>query len=242
MWTRKPRSNLGDVINEGDRWDLCTLEEIAQRKCSTERGWCSRTSLLLLAIRSDPTPQVATPPRDVHVQRTNDSAFPVQRDMAEWMMGSTIRWRGVYGGKYAPTGLRLFAWWRKNGKMGLQKPGSGSTKIRSKQITGALTLFIADQDLLEELGHASHANHNRAPTLRSDRSHRSDRVVPWRFTSVSWPGLVIRPMHHDQLGLACLQRARASEPGLPGRISSDHERARAPGRRSSFSFFFFFFF
>jgi hypothetical protein len=39
---------------------------------------------LLLAIRSDPTPQVATPPRDAHVQRTNDSAFPVQRDMVEW--------------------------------------------------------------------------------------------------------------------------------------------------------------
>jgi hypothetical protein len=84
MRTRKPTSNLGDVINERDRWDLHTLEEIAQRKCSTERGWCSCTSLLLLAIRSDLTPQVATPPRDAHVQRTNDSAFPVQRDMVEW--------------------------------------------------------------------------------------------------------------------------------------------------------------
>jgi hypothetical protein len=29
--TRKPRYNLGDVINERDRWDLHTLEEIAQR-------------------------------------------------------------------------------------------------------------------------------------------------------------------------------------------------------------------
>jgi hypothetical protein len=54
MRTRKPRSNLGDVINERGRWDLHTLEEIAQRKCSTERGWCSRTSHLLPAIRSDP--------------------------------------------------------------------------------------------------------------------------------------------------------------------------------------------
>jgi hypothetical protein len=54
MRTTKPRSNLGDVINERDRWDLHTLEEIAQRKRSTERGWCTRTSRLLLAIRSDP--------------------------------------------------------------------------------------------------------------------------------------------------------------------------------------------
>jgi hypothetical protein len=84
MRTRKPRSNLGDVINERDRWDLHTLEEIAQRKHSIEHGWCSRTSRLLLVIQSDPTPQVVTSPRDAHVQRTNDSAFPVQRDMVEW--------------------------------------------------------------------------------------------------------------------------------------------------------------
>jgi hypothetical protein len=32
----------------------------------------------------DPTPQVTTPLRDAHVQRTNDFAFPVQRDMVEW--------------------------------------------------------------------------------------------------------------------------------------------------------------
>jgi hypothetical protein len=31
-------------------------------------------------------------------------------------MGSTARWCGVYGGEYAPTGLRMFAWWKKNGK------------------------------------------------------------------------------------------------------------------------------
>jgi hypothetical protein len=84
MRTRKPRSNLGDVINERDRWDLHTVEEIAQQKRSTECGWCSRTSLLLLVIRSDPTSQVAMPPRDTHVQHTNDSAFPVQQDIMEW--------------------------------------------------------------------------------------------------------------------------------------------------------------
>jgi hypothetical protein len=33
--------------------------------------------LAFSSSRSDPTPQVATPSRDAHVQRTNDSAFPV---------------------------------------------------------------------------------------------------------------------------------------------------------------------
>jgi hypothetical protein len=74
MQTRKPRSNLGDVINERDRWYLHTLEEIAQRKRSTKCGWCSRTSRLLPVIRSDPMPQVAAPLRDAHV-RCSDVFF-----------------------------------------------------------------------------------------------------------------------------------------------------------------------
>jgi hypothetical protein len=31
-------------------------------------------------------------------------------------MGSTAQWRDVYGEEYAPIGLRLFAWWKKNRK------------------------------------------------------------------------------------------------------------------------------
>jgi hypothetical protein len=58
-------------------------------------------------------------------------------------MGSTTRRRGVYGGKYTPTGLRLFAWWKKNGKRRLQKPGSGSAGIRLYQTGGAPVPFIA---------------------------------------------------------------------------------------------------
>jgi hypothetical protein len=46
-------------------------------------------------------------------------------------MGSTSRQRGVYGGEYALIGLRMFAWWKKNGERRLQKPGSGSAGIRS---------------------------------------------------------------------------------------------------------------
>jgi hypothetical protein len=128
MRTRKPRSNLGDVINERDRWDLHTLDEIAQRKRSTKHGWCSRTSLLL-AIRSDPTLQVAMPPRDAHVQHTNDS-------------GSTTRRCGVYGGEYAPTGFCLFAWWKKNGKKRLKKPSSGSAQKLGHTIRYGCASFI----------------------------------------------------------------------------------------------------
>jgi hypothetical protein len=40
-------------------------------------------------------------------------------------------WCGVYGGEYTPTGLHLFAWWKKNGERRLQKPGSGFAGIRS---------------------------------------------------------------------------------------------------------------
>jgi hypothetical protein len=56
-------------------------------------------------------------------------------------MGSTKQQRGVYGGEYAPTGLRLFAWWRKNGERRLQKPGSGSTGIRSPKPLVTLVLL-----------------------------------------------------------------------------------------------------
>jgi hypothetical protein len=83
MRTRKPRSNLGDVINERGRRDLHTLEEIAQRKRSRERGWRSRTRRLLLAIRSDPTPQVVAPPRVAHVRCSDVSSFLGPASMVE---------------------------------------------------------------------------------------------------------------------------------------------------------------
>jgi hypothetical protein len=55
-------------------------------------------------------------------------------------MGSTTRRRDVYGGEYAPTGLRLFAWWKKNGERRLQKPDSGSAELVTKT-AGALVLL-----------------------------------------------------------------------------------------------------
>jgi hypothetical protein len=56
-------------------------------------------------------------------------------------MGSTTRRCGVYGGEYASIGLRLFAWWKKNGERRLQKPVSGSAGIRSTHITGVLAFL-----------------------------------------------------------------------------------------------------
>jgi hypothetical protein len=40
------------------------------------------------------------------------------------------------------TGLRLFAWWKKNGERRLPKAGSGFAQIRSNLAAGALVLFI----------------------------------------------------------------------------------------------------
>jgi hypothetical protein len=47
MRTRKPRYNLGDVINERDRWDLHTLEEIAHRNIQRNMD-----DLVVLAVSS----------------------------------------------------------------------------------------------------------------------------------------------------------------------------------------------
>jgi hypothetical protein len=88
-------------------------------------------------------------------------------------MRSAARRCGAYDGEYSPTGLRLFAWWKKNGERRLQKPGSGSAQIRSNQTGGSLILFIADRNLHKELGRASYANQNSAARLKTNRSHRS---------------------------------------------------------------------
>jgi hypothetical protein len=61
--------------------------------------------------------------------------------MAEWYMGSTTQRRDVYGGEYALIGLRLFAWWKKNGESRLQKVGSGFVQIRSQKPPAALLLL-----------------------------------------------------------------------------------------------------
>jgi hypothetical protein len=58
-------------------------------------------------------------------------------------MESIARPCGVYGGEYAPTGLRLFAWWKKNGEKRLQKAGSGSTQIRSYVTASDVVLLYA---------------------------------------------------------------------------------------------------
>jgi hypothetical protein len=73
-------------------------------------------------------------------------------------MGSTTRRHDVYGGEYALTGLRLFAWWRKNIERRLQKAGSSFAQIRLFQLAGLSLLFIDVVVAALPLG-ASHANH-----------------------------------------------------------------------------------
>jgi hypothetical protein len=55
-------------------------------------------------------------------------------------MRLTTRRHDVYSGEYTPTGLRMFAWWKKNGERRLQKPSSGSAQNRSRR--PALCPFI----------------------------------------------------------------------------------------------------
>jgi hypothetical protein len=82
-------------------------------------------------------------------------------------MGSTARRHGVSGGEYAPTGLHLFAWWKKNRTRGLQKPGSGSVQIRSNLKLAAHPSFYRRIVLHERLGHAH---------VHGRQSDRIDRV------------------------------------------------------------------
>src|SRR5215216_4277478 len=62
-------------------------------------------SLLLLAIRSDLTPQVAMPPRDAHVRHLDVSSFLGPASMVERRIGSTTRWRGASGGEFLQQGF-----------------------------------------------------------------------------------------------------------------------------------------
>jgi hypothetical protein len=57
-------------------------------------------------------------------------------------MGSTTQQCSVYGGEYAPTGLRLFVWWKKNGERRLRKPGSDSAQISSQKLKTAARVLV----------------------------------------------------------------------------------------------------
>jgi hypothetical protein len=61
-------------------------------------------------------------------------------------MGSAARRRGAHGGEFSPTGLRLFAWWKKETGQHLR---ANSVKPKTQQRT---SLFIADWNLQQGLG------------------------------------------------------------------------------------------
>jgi hypothetical protein len=56
-------------------------------------------------------------------------------------MGSTTRQRGVYGGEFSPTGLHLFAWWKKNEKRRLQKLAAAPRKLGLTKTAGSVVLL-----------------------------------------------------------------------------------------------------
>jgi hypothetical protein len=87
-------------------------------------------------------------------------------------MGSTDQRRGAYGGDFSPTGLRLFAWWKKEGKKTIESSLTALWKSRLAETAGALFLFIGIPCLVvgaRSLScpslHAVHASHGSAATI-----------------------------------------------------------------------------
>jgi hypothetical protein len=163
-------------------------------------------------------------------------------------MGSTTRRRGVYGGEYAPTGLRLFAWWKKNGEKRLQKPGSGSAGIisHSRRSQGS---FYRRRDLTNGLGQTSPQSARQVKKKRSyrmriclvhvtvrNRSDRSMHVRIWRcgLAAHASPTGDSKPASRQGPARAG-HHARASQ--APWSPRSAIERARRPGRRRCPLFF-----
>jgi hypothetical protein len=162
-------------------------------------------------------------------------------------MGSTARRHGVYGGEYAPTGLRLFAWWKKNEQRRLQKPGSGSARIRSnlkppvllsfykrRYLQNNFLLFTDRPSLVIVCSPRWFKNH-----LVHVIAEISIRIAAASNAGICWPAQ--EPKAH--LGHAEESEAGRASHGLAAsfdpRIDSGEP---APGRRSTLFFLFFFFF
>jgi hypothetical protein len=91
-------------------------------------------------------------------------------------MGSIAQRRGIYDGEYAPTGLRLFVWWKRNRERRLQKQSSGSAQIMSYMRPPHQVLYIGVRYL--EAGARSTAHcAARQTEPRRNRSHLVGVVV-----------------------------------------------------------------
>jgi hypothetical protein len=179
----------------------------------------------------------------------NDSAFSVQQDMVEWQMGSTARRRGVCGGEYAPTGLRLFAWWKKNKKGGFRNWAAAPHKLGdpNRRPQGS---FYSWCDLTNGLGQNQYAECTSRQTIathpglpRARRPGEIDPIdlpiSPCACAVAVWPGGPCKA----QLGLATAsERARGSRsPWLLDRASSARCLIKRGTALAASSFFFFIF-
>jgi hypothetical protein len=93
-------------------------------------------------------------------------------------MGLTTRRCDVYGGEYAPKGLRLFAWWKKNGERRLQKAGSGFAQIRSHLKPTAPLSFYTRPKLAPGARSYLTRHESNEPSLRSIQIDLA--CVTWR--------------------------------------------------------------
>jgi hypothetical protein len=112
-------------------------------------------------------------------------------------MGSTTQRCGVYGGEYTLIGLRLFAWWKKNGERRLQKADSGSAAIRSRPPVGRPLSLIGVA--LPRVTRFAYNTSWSKPTARSHlhclvRSHRAMHVR-------------VRPIGQASAGVPCTTRS-----------------------------------
>jgi hypothetical protein len=166
-------------------------------------------------------------------------------------MGSKARRRGVYGGEYAPTGLRLFAWWKKNQKGGFRNRAAAPRKLGhpNHRPQGSfysrcdLTNGLGQNQYAECTSHQMIASHPSLPRAR--RPGEIDPIdlpiSPCACTVAVWPGGPCKA----QPGLATAsERARGSRsPWLLFRASSTRcliERGTALAASSFFSSFFLF--
>jgi hypothetical protein len=127
-------------------------------------------------------------------------------------MGLTTWWRGVYGGEYTPIGLRLFAWWKKNGERRLQKAGSGSMQIRSNQNCRRPSPFIGSQCLAVE-ARSKLLHHAHLPPPQSYRYNQSIALTG-KLVDLYWP--------------SCGQQAHAAGPLTEKATAIERARRQAP--------------
>jgi hypothetical protein len=163
-------------------------------------------------------------------------------------MGSTTRRRSIYGGEYTPTGLRLFAWWKKNGERRLQKAGSGSAQIRLYLNWPAASSFYRRDARFLKTYRAMHVCVHRRQaahcpgSLAAAPRHCDDQIeIDIAKEAYRQANAPAKPKRQSPLGCRPAQRASQGEPRLAASIRRDRASQGLPGR-CALSFFLFLFF